>query len=57
MLTSKGASTEVGMYDPQSGRYEPLGTHGAAVLKKVVTDLRIRMEKQGYWVSFCQRTQ
>lgn len=47
--------TEVGMYDPQSGRYEPLGQHGPTVIDKVVRDLKERMEREGHKVSFCTR--
>lgn len=54
VLTRKGVATEVGMYDPQSGRYAPLGEHRQH-LDTVVRDLKQRMEKGGHTVTFCTR--
>jgi hypothetical protein len=56
VLTSEGSKTEMGMFDPVSGRYVPLGKHSPAVLDKVVRDLKTRMEKEGHLVSFCTRS-
>jgi hypothetical protein len=49
--------TEVGMYDPISGRYEPLGAHGpaATVVDKVVHDLKRAIEGAGHRLTFCER--
>lgn len=54
VLTRVGLETEVGMYDPQSGRYVPLGQHRQH-LETVVRDLKTRMEKEGHTVTFCTR--
>ena len=55
VLTKVGLSTEVGMFDPVSGRYVPLGSHREH-LDTVVRDLKIRMEKEGHTVTFAERT-
>ena len=49
--------TEVGMYDPISGRYEPLGAHGPSVkeVDRVVSDLKKSIEKAGHLLTFCER--
>ena len=49
--------TEVGMYDPNSGRYEPLGAHGPSrrEVDKVVGNLKIAIERAGNLVTFCER--
>lgn len=44
----------LGMYDPVSSRYEPLGTHPFAKIDGIVRDLKIRMEKEGHRVSFSE---
>ena len=46
--------TEIGMYDPISMRYEPLGEHGpdSREVEKVILDLKKSMEKAGHIVSF-----
>lgn len=54
VLTHLGIETEVGMYDPQSGRYVPLGRH-REYLDTVVEDLKKRMEREGHTVTFCER--
>lgn len=43
------------MYDPQSGRYETLGTHPNPQIPNIIRDLRVRMEREGHTVSFCTR--
>ena len=50
--------TEVGMYDPISGRYEPLGSHGPSQreVDKVVHDLKASIERAGHRLTFCNRT-
>ncbi len=53
--------TEVGMFDPISGRYEPLGAHGDPTragqreLDRVVRDLKGSMERAGHLVTFSER--
>lgn len=54
VLTHIGLSTEVGMYDPLSERYAPLGTHREH-LDTVVKDLKKRIEQAGNTVTFCER--
>ncbi len=46
--------TEVGMYDPISGRYEPLGAHGPAQAEvdKMVRGLAERITKEGHLLTF-----
>jgi hypothetical protein len=46
--------TEVGMYDPISGRYEPLGAHGPRVrdVDKMVAGLAARIEAEGHLLTF-----
>lgn len=50
--------TEVGMFDPISGRYEPLGAHGPAQreVERVVLDLKKSIEKAGHLLTFCERS-
>ena len=50
--------TDVGMYDPITGRYEPLGTHGPArrEVDRVVRDLKASIERAGHLLTFCERT-
>ena len=49
-----GGSFSLGMYDPVSGRYEPLGTHPNGRMITVVRDLKERMEREGHLVSFSE---
>ena len=46
----------LGMYDPISGRYEPLGKHPTNTIDKVVRDLKHRMEVEGHSVTFSEVT-
>ena len=50
--------TEVGMYDPASGRYEPLGTHGPdpREVDRVVRDLAASIERAGHRLTWCERS-
>lgn len=54
--------TSVGMYDPLSGRYEPLGAHGGRgttgqrEVDRVVRDLKVSIERAGHAVTFSERT-
>ena len=45
---------ELGMYDPVSCRYVPLGKHAKKDKEKIVRDLRIRMEKERHLVTFSE---
>jgi hypothetical protein len=47
---------EVGMFDPVSGRYEQLGSHGPAQVDKVVRDLAVSIERAGHRLTFCERS-
>ena len=53
-----GQKTGVGMYDPLSGRYEDLGSHGPGrrEVEKVVSDLKASIERAGHRLTFCERT-
>ena len=56
VLTHKGSTFDMGMYHPQGDRYEPLGTHRAADKERVVRQLKERIEREGYTVSFSSIT-
>ena len=56
IITHHGYNFEMGMYDPRGGRYEPLGKHPVANIKKVVGDLKTRMEREGHRVTFSEIT-
>lgn len=43
------------MYDPQTGKYAPLGIHGTAALCTVVKDLKSRMEAAGHTITFSEQ--
>ena len=55
VLTKTGASTEVGMYDPGTGRYAPVGHFGPAEVDRVIRDMVQRIEKEGHTVTFATR--
>lgn len=55
VLTKTGASTEVGMYDPGTGRYAPIGSFKGRELDQAVIGLKQRMEKEGHTVTFASR--
>lgn len=48
--------TEVGMYDPLTMRYEPLGAHGPSQreIDRVVRDLQASMERAEHLVTFSE---
>ena len=54
----RDGKTELGMYDPRAGRYEPLGAHGPAQreVDKVVYGLKESIERAGHRLTFCERT-
>ena len=51
-----GRRTAVGMYDPLSGRYEPLGEHAPADIDRVVRDLARSIERAGHRLTWCERS-
>ena len=51
-----GGRTELGMYDPVSGRYERLGTHGPADVDRAVRDLAASIRRAGHRLTWCERT-
>lgn len=57
VITHDGPTTfALGMFDPVSGRYEPLGKHPTKDIDKIVGDLRTRMEREGHRVTYSERT-
>lgn len=49
----------LGMYDPVSKRYAPLGTHGPlrAEVDKAVYGLKDSIERAGHLLTFCERSE
>lgn len=54
VLTYWGRTFEMGMFDPISMRYEPLGRHSTDRADKIVGDLRTRMEREGHRVTYSE---
>jgi len=54
VITYEGDKFALGMYDPLSMRYEPLGRHPVTSIKKVVGDLKMRMERERHRVTFSE---
>lgn len=50
-----GTTFKLGMYDPVSTRYEPLGVHPSRDKDRIVRDLKRSMEHAGHRVTFCER--
>lgn len=48
----------LGMYDPLSLRYEPLGTHGPgqATIDRAVDGLKRSITDAGHLLTFCERS-
>jgi hypothetical protein len=44
------------MWDPVNEKYVPLGTHPQGKIKRIVEDLKVRMEKERHLVSFSEIT-
>ena len=55
IITHLNSTFSLGMFDPQSMRYEPLGTHPRRDIDRIVCDLKVRMEREGHRVSFSER--
>ena len=51
--------TEVGMYCPNTGRYEKAGVHGPdpREVDKVIMDMKTSIERAGHRLTFCERTE
>ncbi len=57
VITHIGAQRfDLGMFDPVSMRYEPLGNHPTSDIERIVGDLRVRMERERHRVSFSELT-
>ena len=55
-IDHKGRTFKLGMYDPLSGRHEPLGEHPTANIERIVGDLRTRMERERHIVTYSEVT-
>ena len=55
----RDCKVDVGMFCPNTHRYEPLGTHGPAVhdVDRVVQDLKKSIERAGHRLTFCERSE
>jgi hypothetical protein len=47
---------DLGIYDPVSGRYAPLGRHLLVHIDRIVRDLKVRIERERHLVTFSERT-
>lgn len=56
VLTWWGRQFDMGMYDPISGKYEPLGRHPTDKAPKIIGDLRARIEQERHVVTFSEVT-
>ena len=56
IITHFGTTFSLAMFDPKSGRHEPLGKHPLKDIDKIVRDLKVRMEREGHKVSFNEVT-
>ena len=56
VITHRGHTFELGMYDPVGMRYEALGNHPTKDILRIVGDLRVRMERERHIVSFSELT-
>lgn len=56
VITHKLNTFDLGMYDPVSGRHEPLGNHPKRDIDRIVRDLRSRMEQEGHRVTYSEIT-
>lgn len=54
VITHQGGTFELGMFDPNHGKYEPLGRHSIRDIKNIVCDLKVRMEREKHLVSFSE---
>ena len=56
VITHRGQTFSLGMFDPVSARYEALGTHPTANIDRIVGDLRTRMERERHMVTYSEIT-
>ena len=56
VITHRGRTFDLGMYDPVSGRHEPLGNHPTRDIERIVRDLKVRIEKERHQVTFSEVT-
>lgn len=54
VITNRGGVFDLGMYDPVSGRHEPLGTHRQTDRDKVIRGLTQRIEREGHRLTFSE---
>ena len=54
VITHWGGMFDLGMFDPISGRHEPLGKHPVKDIERVVGDLKTRMEREKHIVTFSE---
>jgi hypothetical protein len=55
VITNHGDGTfSMGMFDPVSGRHEPLGTHRTVDKDSVVRGLAQRIEREGHKLTFSE---
>lgn len=54
VITHGDRTFALGMFDPVSMRYEALGTHPTRDIKRIVGDLRARMERERHLVTYSE---
>jgi len=54
----RDGQVDLGMYDPASGRYEPLGSHGPAqdAVDRVVLGLAQSILRAGHRLTWCEQS-
>ncbi len=55
VLEHKHSTFKLGMHDPVSGRYVPLGEHPNRDKERIVRDLSVAIERAGHQLSFSER--
>ncbi len=56
VVTRGQLASEVGVYDPGTGKYSPLGTHRNADIDRVVRELKLSTERAGHKFSCIERS-
>ena len=54
VITHEGDHFRLGMFDPQTGRHEPLGRHPVRDIDRIVGDLRARIEQERHLVTYSE---
>ncbi len=54
VITHHARTFDLGMFDPVSGRHEPLGNHPVRDIDRIVRDLKHRMERERHRVTFSE---